>query len=308
MQNIGPYHIKSEIGEGGTSTVYLADALKGEGLVAVKLLSEKLSSDPKARARFEQEAKMLNDLNHPHIVPLIDFGDDNGRLYVVMPYLPNGSLRARLTDGPIPYNDMLEIVKPIASALDAAHAEMIVHRDVKPQNILLGENGEPYLSDFGVARSFDPDLPQKTLTLIGTPEFMAPEQSTNGRISPQTDIYQLGITVYQMLTGVRPFNGPPLQVISRHLTEAVPSAEQRNRNIPAGADQILFKALAKDPAARFDSAGQFFEALAALTQDRPTTQWVNSRVVALQNAVTSQNDRSGQAVTTGSDDGDRLAP
>ena len=222
MKNIRHYIIENRIGDGGFSTVYMAKDSLNDSLVAIKMLNEALLENQKARDRFRQEAEMLMALNHPAIVPILDFGSEAGRLFVVMPYMAAGSLQERLSEGPLPFERAVDIAGRVADALDAAHAKHIIHRDIKPQNILIGEDAAAYLSDFGVARNYDPDAAGEAATLIGTPEFMAPEQATQGQISPQTDVYQLGVTLFQMLTGRRPFAGAPLEVNLKTFDRANP--------------------------------------------------------------------------------------
>jgi uncharacterized membrane protein YgcG len=165
----------------------------------------------------------------------------------------------------------IAILQQVAQALDAAHAQNVIHRDVKPHNILLDEAGQAYLSDFGIARSMEGNGQGRTVTMIGTPEYVAPEQVTNGDLTPKTDIYQLGVTLFQMLTGRLPFSGSHYQIMSQHLNEPLPSAESLNPLLPRGCDRVLQQATAKEPNNRYDSAGDFATALATLTEAQTAT-------------------------------------
>ena len=260
MQFIGKYKIEREIGLGGMSNVYLGLAPEGKQ-VAIKLLRDHLRQDTQARIRFEREIELVRQLGHPAIVPIIDFGEADGRMFVVMPYMPGGSLRKRLESGPLSLTEVVSILKPIASALDTAHKKQIIHRDIKPHNMLLCANKGGFLSDFGVARLVGPDGPEHTVTLIGTPEFLAPEQALEGELTPQTDIYQLGVSIFYLLTGRLPYEGPAYHVVSQHLTEPIPSVCALNPSLPCDVDRIIGRAMAKLPAERYRSASAVVVAL-----------------------------------------------
>lgn len=261
FDKIDRYIIISKLGQGGMSTVYRAIDPDNQSEVAIKLLRETLHDDDSLRARFTQEASLLAKLRHPAIIPLLDYGEVNGRLYFVMPYMPSGSLRDWLEEGVPPFAKTTAIIAQVAAALDEAHRHGIIHRDIKPHNIMLNDNGDVYLTDFGVARLIDRDNPEQTVTLIGTPEYMAPEQVLEGQISPQTDIYQLGVVLYQLLTGKRPFEGPTHTIMTQHLNAPVPSVEAQNPQLPAGCDAIVRRAMAKQPADRYQTASDLAHAL-----------------------------------------------
>lgn len=274
LKMIDRYAILGKIGQGGMSTVYRAfDPETQNGVarrdVAIKLLRETLRDDDELRGRFSQEAKLLSELRHPAIIPLLDYGEVNGRLYFVMPYMESGSLKDWLEEGVPPFAKTVSIINQIAAGLDEAHRRDIIHRDIKPHNVMLEEDGTAYLSDFGVARLIDHDKPEQTMTLIGTPEYMAPEQVLEGKLSCQTDIYQLGVVVFQMLTGERPFEGAVHSVMSQHLNAPIPSAEARNPKLPQGCDEVVQKAMAKKPEDRFSSATELAQALQACTTRQP---------------------------------------
>lgn len=265
MKQLKHYTIKHQIGQGGMSNVYLAHDPHNDKDVAIKLLKDNLTNDAEARSRFAQEAQLVASLDHPTIIPILDFGEWDGHLYLVMPYMPSGSLRERLAAGALTWQASLHIIEQIASALDTAHHHNVIHRDVKPHNILLGADGSVCLADFGVARLLDTSHQEEaTITLIGTPEFMAPEQTMKGDVTPATDIYQLGVTLFYMLTGQRPYEGQPFSVIAQHITQTVPSAEAMNDSLPVGTDDIIRKAMAKDPRQRYQTAGEMVMAMQTL--------------------------------------------
>ncbi len=261
IKHIGRYTIITKIGYGGMSSVFRALDPQSGNDVAFKFLQDNLANYASSKLRFEQEARLLLGVRHPAIVPLLDFGEEAGRMYLVMPYMPNDSLNHRLANGRLPLDEVIPILERVAAALDEAHARNIIHRDIKPQNILLDSSGAAYLSDFGVARLLDGDQPEKTMTLIGTPDYMAPEQINEGNLSPQTDIYQLGVTLFKMLTGTTPYKGSIHNLMTQHLQAPIPSAESLNRSLPAGCDAVLRKAMAKSPNQRFASASDLVAAL-----------------------------------------------
>ena len=272
MKTINHYILQEEIGQGGMSKVYRAYDPNMERQVAIKLMSEELSRNEKARERFVQEAKMVMAMEHPAIVPVWDHGEIDGRLYIVMPYMPGGSLREKLEQGAMPFEDSIVIIERIAWALDSAHEEHIIHRDVKPHNILLDELGQAYLADFGVARLMDEDGEGKTITMVGTPEFIAPEQALEGKLTFQADVYQLGVTLFCMLTGQQPFNGSSFKLIAQHVSQPVPSVEALNPSLPIGADTVIRQAMAKNPMDRYPTAGALAMALVDLNVESSATR------------------------------------
>lgn len=269
IKQIGRYSIQKHLGGGGMSTVYVAYDPHTDTQVAVKVLRTGLSDDPDMRERFEREAQMLAQLRHPAIMPLLDYGEADGRLYFVMPYMHNGSLQDRLLNGAISFDDALIILRRIALALDVAHGRSIIHRDIKPHNIIFDDDDMAFLADFGIARLVDLNKPQQTVTLVGTPEYMAPEQVVESNISPQTDIYQLGVVLFQMWTGRRPFEGNVHSIMTQHLNDAPPLVETLMPDLPVGCDAVLGKALAKKPEDRYATIGAFSAAVMALQGQQP---------------------------------------
>ena len=233
-QSIGRYHIIEQLGEGGMATVYKDYDTRLERDVAVKIIRrgafppEQLERILK---RFEREAKALARLTHPNIVSVINYGDFEGAPYLVMTYLPGGTLKHRLGT-PMPWQEAVHILLPVGQALAYAHGHNIVHRNIKPANILLTENGQPMLTDFGIAKIQESEEAQ-TLTGtgigVGTPEYMAPEQWT-GQAGPQSDLYSLGVVLYELLTGRKPYTAdtPAAFCLNRPVTRCrVPSSSRR---------------------------------------------------------------------------------
>lgn len=256
------YSIERELGRGGMATVFLATDRKHEREVAIKVLHPDLSASIGAE-RFEREIKLAAKLQHPHILGLYDSGSADGLLYYVMPFVKGESLRDRLDrEGMLPVEDALQITLEVASALGHAHEKGIVHRDIKPENILL--SGEHSLvADFGIARAATEAGQQKltqTGMAVGTPVYMAPEQSTGDAVGPTADIYSLGCMLYEMLAGEPPFNGPnAMAIMARHLMEVPPSVRVVRSTVPEEVEEAIYLALNKAPVDRPQTAAAFAE-------------------------------------------------
>ena len=274
-QSIGRYHIIEPLGEGGMAEVYKAYDPRLEREVAVKVIrTGNIPPNHMERLlkRFEREAKRMAKFTHPNIVPIIDYGEHEGMPYLVMHYLQGGTLRDKLNATPgkkIDYRQACRLLAPIARALEYAHEKETIHRDVKPANILLTEKGQPMLTDFGVAKILDLDEGQ-TLTGtgvgVGTPKYMSPEQWKN-KVVPQTDVYALGVVLYEMVTGRVPYDAEtPAGVLEKQLTEPLVRPRELNPAIPDEVECVLYKALAKDPLQRYMEMGQFAQALEGLMQ------------------------------------------
>jgi serine/threonine-protein kinase len=262
------YLLDKEIGRGGMATVYLAHDLRHQRDVAVKVLRPELAEAVGAE-RFLREIQTTARLIHPNILPLHDSGDVDGLLYYVMPYVPGETLRERLQrEGPLPLADALRIAGEVADALAYAHSQNVVHRDVKPGNILLA-GGHAMVADFGLAKALSGTSGEEPLShtgfAVGTPEYMSPEQASgDAHLDGRTDVYALGCVLYEMLTGEPPFRGTtPHAVFARHRAESIPSVRVVRPDLPAGLDAVVRRALAKVPADRFGSAAEFGATLAA---------------------------------------------
>ncbi len=280
------YHIERELGAGGMATVYLAQDLKHDRDVALKVLRPELAAVLGAE-RFLAEIRISARLDHPHILTLIDSGRTDGFLWYVLPYVRGESLRARLErEHQLPIPDALAITKQIAGALDYAHRQGVIHRDVKPENILVQE-GEAVLTDFGIALAVrEAAGPRLTETgrSLGTPQYMSPEQATGARgLDGRSDVYALGAVLYEMLVGEPPHTGATAQVvIAKLLTERPTQVRVLRDTVPEGIDTAVAKALAKVPADRFTSAEAFARALESTgATARATRRWSRSAVLAL---------------------------
>jgi len=245
-------------GRGGMGVVYRATELGLGRPVALKLIAAELAADDGFRARFAREARLTAGIDHPNVIPVYAAGEEDGRLYLTMRYVAGTDLAARLAaGGPLEPGLAVEIVGQVAAALDAAHETGLVHRDVKPANVLIGGSGHVYLSDFGIVRA---PAAEGRLTdsgeWIGTVDFMAPEQLRGEGTDARTDVYGLGGVLYAALTGLVPFprDTAPATMLA-HMTEAPPRPSSRAA-VPAALDEVVARAMAKDPAARYGSAGE----------------------------------------------------
>lgn len=271
------YQVVSTLGRGGMAIVYKAYQPNLERHVAIKFLLHG-PSDPTLIDRFKQEARLVAHLRHPNIVTVLDFGEDQGIPYLVMEYVEGETLLARLGE-PMTLSEALSIAGQVAAALDYAHRHGVVHRDVKPSNILLAEEG-CVLSDFGIAKPLEgaAHLTQTGVT-IGTPEYMSPEQCQGLPVDARSDIYSLGVVLYEMLTGRPPFVGPTsMSVMLKHVGEPLPPPRRINPSIPPEVEAAVLRATAKDPAERYTSAAEMAAAVAALGDQRTTLPRVASRV------------------------------
>jgi len=272
-EKIGIYEVKSELGRGGMATVYRAYDPRFEREVAVKVLpQELLHSDPQFRLRFEREAKIIAQLEHSAIVPVYDVGESEGQPYFVMRYMNGGSLSERIKAGVFTMEEAIQILGAIAPALDEAHSKGIVHRDIKPSNILFDKRGNPYISDFGIAKLSQAQAGNVTgSAIIGTPAYMAPEQAQGIEVDGRADIYALGIILFEMLTGKQPYEADtPMAVAIKHITDPVPQIRQTNPKLPEGMETIIQKAMAKDKNDRFSSAVEMINALREVARNITT--------------------------------------
>ena len=259
---IGPYQIVEQIGRGGMATVYKAHHTTLDRFVAIKVLPEFFAEDEGYRERFEEEARSIARLKHPNILDVFDFGQQHGLTYLVLELVEGGTLADRLGH-PMDLQEVVRILKPIASALDHAHAQGVLHRDIKPSNILLHRDGTPVLADFGLAKMVG-SVRRITAsgTVIGTPEYMSPEQSSGEAIGPASDRYALAVVAYEMLTGRIPFQGnTPSAVLLSHLNKAMPPTHELSGELSAHVEQALRQGLAKAAADRYPSAAEFVAAL-----------------------------------------------
>jgi len=259
---LGNYHILEQIGRGGMARVFKALDLTHERTVAIKVLSPHLALESNFKARFEREVQVLRELEHPNIVPILDYGEAGGLAYIVMPYMKVGTLSDRLKDGDLTVKESARIIGQIAAALQHAHEVGVVHRDVKPSNILIDEDGNAWLSDFGFAHIHDATMSLTGSALIGTPAYMAPEQVSGKPVSPLSDQYSLAVVVYHLSTGHLPYDAEtPMAIALSHVTSPLPRPRLVNPDLSRSVEAVLIKALAKEGSHRFASIADFNQAL-----------------------------------------------
>ncbi len=259
----GAYEVLEEIGRGGMATVYRARQASVDRDVAIKVIRGGISEDPAAVQRFQREARVIARLEHPHILPIYDFDGAHDPPYIVMRYLDGGTLKDVMRQGLLPLEEVAYLIQQVASALDYAHRQGIVHRDIKPSNIMIDRDGNAFVTDLGIARiTGGVDAQRKGITvsgaIIGTPEYMSPEQAM-GRddVDSRADIYSLGVMLYEMLAGELPYQADnAMAVLLKHLQSPIPSITSRNNSLPELLDLVIEKALAKEPEARYVTAGE----------------------------------------------------
>ena len=261
-KQFGHYHIVAPLGEGGMAAVYKAYQPSMERYVAVKVLPRHMATTDEFVNRFRREAKLLAQLQHPNILPVFDYGESEGYPYIVMPFVPSGTLAELLKNQRLPFSKVRRIIMQIGDALAYAHARGMIHRDIKPSNVLMDESGNCLLTDFCLARMVESSSKlTSTGTLMGTPAYMSPEQGAGSEIDHRSDIYSLGIILYEMVTGRVPYNAEtPIAIVFKHIQDPLPSARKLNPELPESVELVLLKALAKSPEDRYQSMGDFLQA------------------------------------------------
>ena len=259
---VGSYQIAERIGRGGMATVYRAYHPALDRMVAIKVLPEFFAEDAIYRERFQHEAWSIARLKHENILQVFDYGNEDGVAYIVMELVGGGTLADRL-GAPMQLDSVLSVLEPLAAALDYAHSRGVLHRDIKPTNILLRDDGTPVLADFGLAKMTDAVRRLTTSgTVMGTPEYMSPEQASDDRLGPASDRYSLAVVAHEMLTGRVPFQADtPAAVLISHLTRPMPTTHELRGELSAHVEEVLRRALAKHPEDRYSSASSFVHAL-----------------------------------------------
>src|SRR4051794_9225645 len=249
----GRYRIEDEIGSGGMSTVYRAFDETLEREVAIKLMHSDISSDPAALERFRREARTVAQLSHPHVVMVIDAGEDNGHPYIVFEHVSGETLKARIRhEGPLPIGEAVAYAIEIGRALQAAHERGLVHRDVKPQNVLIDEEGRAKVTDFGIALRLEAEGLTAAGRVVGTTDYVSPEQAMGQDVSGQSDVYSLGIVFFEMLVGTVPFKGESgVSVAMKHVREGIPDVQRRRPQVSAALAGVLERATAKELGNRY---------------------------------------------------------
>lgn len=266
-EKIGRYEIKAELGRGGMATVYRAYDPLFEREVALKVLPREMMHDEQFRGRFEREAKIIAKLEHAAIVPVYDVGQENNQPFFVMRYMAGGSLSDKMANEPLPLEEVARIVQRVAAALDYAHSKGIIHRDLKPGNILFDETDDPYISDYGIAKLSQSQTNLTGSSIIGTPTYMSPEQAQGEDIDSRSDIYSLGVIVYEMLSNTLPYEAnTPLGVVFKHVSEPIPHILDVNPQLPTATEAVIEKAMAKKKEDRFATAMDLAVAIGALAR------------------------------------------
>ncbi|MBI3536191.1 MAG: protein kinase [Chloroflexi bacterium] len=293
-QNVGPYRIIEQLGQGGMATVFKAYHPALDRYIAIKVLHPAFKEDASFITRFHREARIVAKLDHPNIIPIYDFAEEAGTPYLVIRYVEGKTLKAEQRDALLSLDQVLAIIRPVANALAYAHAQGVLHRDIKPSNIMIANDGHVYLTDFGLARMAKAG--ESTLSqdmLIGTPQYISPEQAKGEAVSERSDIYSLGVVLFEMLTGRVPFSADtPYSIIHDHIYAPLPLPRSINPNLSAELERVLLKALAKDPAARFGNTPEFLSAFEqAVFQTNPALASMATPVVVLTRASSAATPR-----------------
>jgi len=262
-ENVGPYKIIKKLGQGGMATVYKAYHAGLDRYVALKVLHPDLTEDPTFTARFQREARLVAKLDHPNIVPVHDFAEHDGYPYLVMKFIEGETLKARLERSPLTAEEINHIVDSVGSALSYAHQQGILHRDVKPSNVLIATDGHIYLADFGLARIAQSGASTlSTDAVMGTPQYISPEQAVGkSDLDEGTDIYSFGVMLYEMVVGQVPFSADtPFSIILDHISSPLPLPRTINPAVPESVERVLLKALAKERSDRFATVNELVTA------------------------------------------------
>lgn len=262
-KRIGGYEVQDLIGHGGMATVYRAQQVSMNRVVALKILPRQFVNDEAYLQRFMREVQIVSQLEHRNIVPVYDYGEEEGQPYIVMRYMPGGSVDERLKGGPLPLDETLRITEQIAPALDYAHGKSVLHRDLKPSNVLMDDNGGAYLTDFGIARILSEGSSNITTQgVVGTPSYMSPEQAQGRPLNNRSDLYSLGVMLFEMTTGKRPFESEtPYGIAVMQVTTPPPAPRSINENVPPGVEHVILTAMNKSPEDRYPDAAALTTAL-----------------------------------------------
>lgn len=265
-QTLGAYSIVQQLGAGGMATVYKAYHARLDRHVAIKVMHESFRQDPTFIARFEREARVVAKLEHPNIVPIYDFSDEQGQVYIVMKFIEGRTLKNRLSAGALALDEIDRIMTPVAAALTYAHTQGVLHRDIKPANIMIDNNGTPYLTDFGLARiAQSGESTLSTDMMLGTPHYISPEQAQGVRdLDGRTDVYSLGVILYELLVGRVPFIADtPYAIVHDHIYKPLPNPREINPEITPAIEKVLLKALAKERNDRYTTPDEMMTAYRA---------------------------------------------
>ena len=265
------YEIIKSIGEGGMANVYLAKDTILERNVAIKVLRGDLENDEKFIRRFQREARSVSDLSHPNIVEVYDVGEEEGQHYIVMEYIEGRTLKQLIQKrGALTVPEVIDIMTQLTDGLATAHEAYIIHRDIKPQNIMILDNGLIKITDFGIAMTLNATQLTQTNSVMGSVHYLPPEQASGQTATAKSDIYSAGILMYELLTGTLPFRGDnAVEIALKQMKEKIPSIRKQNPLIPQSIENIILKATAKNPKNRYDSIQEMHDDLVhALDEER----------------------------------------
>jgi len=273
-KQFGPYQVVGPVGEGGMAAVFKAYQPNMERYVALKVLPRTYAEDPQFVSRFKREARLLAQLQHPHILPVFDFGMAEGYTYIVMPFIQGGKFTDMMKGEPLPLARIRQVITQVGDALDYAHERGMIHRDVKPSNILIDERGNCLLTDFGLARMVEDSVNLTSSgTIMGTPAYMSPEQGSGQRIDARSDIYSLGVVLFEMATGRVPYQAEtPVAVVFKHIQDPLPLPRKVNPELPEPVERVILKALSKRPEDRYQTVAQMAQAIQLAIPDSPIPQ------------------------------------
>jgi serine/threonine-protein kinase len=259
----GRYRLEAKLGSGGMSTVYLARDQTLDRPVAVKVMHREMSEQADQLERFRQEARSVAKLSHPNVVSVIDAGEDGGHPYIVFEYVEGETLKQRIArDGALPPQEAIAYAIEVARGLSVAHARNMVHRDIKPQNVLIDAEGRAKLTDFGISRQLEQDGMTATGRVLGTTDYVAPEQAMGRKVDPRSDVYSLGVVLYEMLVGQVPFQAESqVGVAMKHVNEELPDVQRRRPEVSAAVALVVERATAKDPGQRYQDVGEMTDDL-----------------------------------------------
>ena len=279
-KQFGHYQIVAPLGEGGMAAVYKAYQPNMERYVAIKVLPRHMAASEEFTARFRREARMLAQLQHPHILPVFDYGEADGYPYIVMPHIVSGTLADVLRSKRLSLSEVRRILTQLGDALSYAHTRGMIHRDIKPSNVLVDERGNCLLTDFGLARMAEASSHLTTSgAVMGTPAYMSPEQGAGSTIDHRSDIYSLGIVMYEMVTGRVPYIAEtPVAVVFKHIQDPLPSIHKFNPDLPDSVELVLRKALAKSPEDRYQNAEDFVSAIQNAISDAAQKSTVHPEI------------------------------
>ncbi|HXE71449.1 MAG TPA: serine/threonine-protein kinase, partial [Candidatus Nitrosotenuis sp.] len=270
MTVLGRYRLVERLGSGGMASVYRGlpeDTLDANQAVAVKVMQKDLAQEEEFRRRFHREIKVVKGLHHPNIVSLIDWGEQDGLLYLVMELVRGQPLTSRIPETGLPLGQAMQYLRPLFAALLYAHSQNVIHRDLKPDNVMVDEQGRVKVMDFGLAKSHDVSRITRTGSAMGTPAYMPPEQFTGGSPDQRSDQYSLGVVIYEMLTGRRPFEEEDTMVmLFKHMSEPPPPLRSLRPDLPEAVEPVVLRMLNKDPEERYPDLAAALQALEEASQ------------------------------------------